>query len=49
MACVDKFGMGRTANALGARRVYLRQAAAEAEAETSGSLDEETEEQATAV
>ncbi|KAH0522593.1 hypothetical protein TsFJ059_006418 [Trichoderma semiorbis] len=44
MAFVDKFGMGRTANALRARRVYLRQAAAEAKAKTSGSLDKETEE-----
>ncbi|KAL7947249.1 hypothetical protein V8C42DRAFT_280666 [Trichoderma barbatum] len=49
MALVDKFGMGRTANALRARRVYLRRAAAEAKAETSGSLDEETEEREDAV
>ncbi|KAM0256111.1 hypothetical protein ACHAQJ_005198 [Trichoderma viride] len=49
MAFVDKFGMGRTANALRARRVYLRQAAAEAKAETSGSLDEEREERENAI
>ncbi|QYT05434.1 hypothetical protein H0G86_012327 [Trichoderma simmonsii] len=49
MAFVDKFGMGRTTNALRARRVYIRQAAAEAKGKTSGSLDEETEERENAV
>ncbi|KAK4064907.1 uncharacterized protein Triagg1_8906 [Trichoderma aggressivum f. europaeum] len=49
IAFVDKFGMGRTANALRARRVHLRQAGAGAKAETSGSLDEEIEERENAV
>lgn len=49
MAFMDKFIIGRTTNVLRARRVYLRQAAAEAKTETSGSLDEETEERANIV